>query len=153
MKRWLAAVAAAVGLAVVTVSPAPAAPSSTDAGTGSGYYHTVGSQIVDSTGATVRLTGLNWFGMETDNKTFHGLWSSNPWRSMIDQMASLGYNTVRVPFSDDALEAGAIATSINTNTNPDLIGLSPLQILDKVIDYIGQQGHAGHPRPAPADHG
>ena len=78
--------------------------------------------------------------METDNKTFHGLWSSNPWRSQLDTMASLGYNTLRVPFSDDALKPGAAATSINDYVNPDLIGLSPLQILDKVIDYAGTKG-------------
>jgi endoglucanase len=55
-------------------------------------------------------------------------------------MAQLGYNTIRVPYSDDALKPGAQATSINTSTNPDLIGLSPLQILDKVVDYAGSKG-------------
>ncbi|EWM10437.1 cellulase family glycosylhydrolase [Kutzneria sp. 744] len=139
MKRWLAAVAAAVGLAVVTVSPAPAAPSSTDAGTGSGYYHTVGSQIVDSTGAPVRMTGLNWFGAETANYTFHGLWSRN-YKDMVDQMASLGYNTVRVPYSDQLFDPGSTPNSIDANSNPELIGLSGIQVLDKVIDYIGRKG-------------
>ena len=109
-------------------------------GTGTGYLSTRGSQIVDSTGATVRLTGLNWFGMETDNKTFHGLWAGVTWKSMIDHMAQLGYNTIRVPYSDDALKPGAQATSINTNTNPDLVGLSPLQILDRVVQYAGSKG-------------
>ena len=109
-------------------------------GTGTGYLHTNGNKIVDSTGATVRLTGINWFGMETDNKTFHGLWSSNPWRGQLDTMAWLGYNTLRVPVLDDALKPGATATGINTYINPDLVGLSPLQILDKVIDYAGSKG-------------
>src|SRR5918992_1521956 len=95
---------------------------------------------VDSTGATVRLTGINWFGMETDNKTFHGLWSNNPWRNQVDKMASLGYNTLRIPFSNDALRPGAVATGINDFVNPDLVGNSPLQILDKVIDYAGSKG-------------
>lgn len=128
------AAAVAATVLVVTGSPANAA------GTGTGYLHTSGNKIVDSTGATVRLTGINWFGMETDNKTFHGLWANNPWKSQLDLMASLGYNTIRVPFSDDALKPGAQATSVNTYSNPDLIGLSPLQILDKVVDYAGQKG-------------
>jgi endoglucanase len=110
------------------------------AGTGTGYLHTSGSKIVDSTGATVRLTGINWFGMETDNHTFHGLWAQVTWRSMIDHMAQLGYNTIRVPYTGDSLRAGAQATSINTNTNPDLVGMSPLQILDQVVDYAGSKG-------------
>jgi endoglucanase len=137
MYRRFALVAAAAGVLVaglVGVLPAQAA------GTGSGYLHTSGNKIVDSAGATVRLTGINWFGMETDNKTFHGLWSSNPWRGQLDTMARLGYNTLRVPFSDDALKAGATATGINDYVNPDLVGLSPLQILDKVIEYAGTKG-------------
>jgi len=131
----LAAVAAMVTAMLVVTSPPALA-----AGTGSGYLHTSGNKIVDSTGATVRLTGINWFGMETDNKTFHGLWASVTWKSMIDHMAQLGYNTIRVPYSDDALKSGAAATGINDFVNPDLVGLSPLAILDRVIDYAGTKG-------------
>jgi len=130
--------AAAAALIGITVTAGPAAA----AGTGTGYLHTSGNKIVDSTGATVRLTGINWFGMETDNRTFHGLWANPPatWRGQIDRMASLGFNTLRIPYSGDALRPGATATSINDFTNPDLVGLSPLQILDNVINYSGTKG-------------
>jgi endoglucanase len=128
--------AAAAAFVVVTAAATPASA----AGTGTGYLHTSGNKIVDSTGAAVRLTGLNWFGMETDNHTFHGLWANVTWRSMMDHMAQLGYNTIRVPFTGDSLASGAQATSINTYINPDLVGLSPLQILDQVVAYAGQLG-------------
>ncbi|MEU6723219.1 cellulase family glycosylhydrolase [Nonomuraea wenchangensis] len=134
------ALAALVAGAAVTVALTTAAPAGAAAGTGTGYLRTSGNKIVDSTGATVRLTGINWFGMETDNKTFHGLWSSNPWKSQIDLMARLGYNTLRVPYSNDALKPGAAATGVNDYVNPDLVGLSPMQILDKVVDYAGSKG-------------
>lgn len=146
LHRWrqttagVLAAAVTVATAFVLLVGAPPAHASTAPGTGVGYLHTNGNQIVDSTGATVRLTGVNWFGMETDNHTFHGLWANVTWKSMIDHMAQLGFNTIRVPFAGDALAAGAQATSINTNTNPDLVGLSPLQILDKVVAYAGQKG-------------
>jgi endoglucanase len=126
--------------AATTVTMATTTQRAYAAGAGTGFLSASGAHLVDSTGATVRLTGLNWFGMETDNKTFHGLWAGVTWRSMMDHMAQLGYNTIRIPYSDDALKAGAQATSVNTNTNPDLVGLTPLQILDKVIDYAGQKG-------------
>jgi len=146
-RRRLAALGAALATAtavctatmiapVMTAAPARAA----SAGTGTGYLHTSGSKILDSTGATVRLTGLNWFGMETDNKTFHGLWASVTWKDQLDHMAQLGYNTIRVPFSGDALKSGAKATGINDYVNPDLIGLSPLEILDRVVDHAGRKG-------------
>jgi endoglucanase len=132
------ATAAAAFLVAITLAPAPAVA----AGTGTGYLRTNGNRIVDATGATVRLTGINWFGMETDNRTFHGLWANAPatWRGQIDRMASLGFNTLRIPYSGDALRPGATATSINSFTNPDLVGLSPLQILDNVINYAGSRG-------------
>src|SRR3954453_21315847 len=120
-RRVALATAAAGPLVAGGIAPLPAASAATG-GTGAGYLHTSGNKIVDSTGATVRLTGLNWFGMETDNKTFHGLWAGQSWKQMIDHMAQLGYNTVRIPFSDDSLKPGAVATSVNTSTNPDLVG-------------------------------
>jgi endoglucanase len=143
MRTRLLAVATALTLGAAGIVAAvgmTGTASAATGGTGTGYLSTNGSQIVDATGAPVRLTGLNWFGMETDNKTFHGLWASVSWRSMMDHMAQLGYNTIRVPYSDDDFKSGAQATSINTATNPDLIGLTPLQILDKVVDYAGQKG-------------
>jgi endoglucanase len=85
------------------------------------------------------MTGLNWFGAETGNYTFHGLWSRN-YKDMVDQMASLGYNTVRVPYSNQLFDPGSTPNSIDANSNPDLMGLSGIQILDKVIGYIASKG-------------
>jgi len=137
-----AALAAGVLTAGTGLTASGAGAAATAAGTGTGYLHTSGSQILDSTGATVRLTGLNWFGMETDNQTFHGLWAGRPatWTQQIDHMASLGYNTIRVPYTGSSIAPGATASGVNTDTNADLIGLSPLQILDKVVAYAGSKG-------------
>jgi endoglucanase len=126
----------AVVVSTVTAQPALAA------GTGTGFLHTSGNKIVDSTGATVRLTGINWFGMETDNHTFHGLWAGRPatWTQQLTHMAQLGFNTIRVPYTGVSLQSGTQATSVNTDSNPDLVGLSPLQILDKVVNFAGSLG-------------
>jgi endoglucanase len=134
------AVTAAAGLAATLLAAGPA--SAQTSGTGTGYLHTDGNRIEDATGAPVRLTGINWFGMETDNHTFHGLWANPPatWRGQIEKMADLGFNTIRVPYTGDSLRPGAQATSINSFTNPDLVGLHPLEILDRVIDHAGSLG-------------
>ncbi|GAA3288179.1 cellulase family glycosylhydrolase [Dactylosporangium vinaceum] len=141
MRRLWAAVAASSMALVgaVAVIGLNSTASAATGGTGTGYLSTQGAQLIDATGTKVRLTGLNWFGMETDNKTFHGLWA-RPWKDTLDQMASLGYNTIRVPFSEDALKPGAQANSVDGYSNADLVGLTPLQILDKVIDYAGSKG-------------
>jgi endoglucanase len=137
----LAAAVVTAGVLAGAAATSPPAAAASGAGTGTGWLHTDGNKIVDSAGATVRLTGLNWFGMETGTQTFDGLWAAKPatWTQQLDHMASLGYNTIRVPYTGSALSAGAVS-GVNTDTNPDLLGLTPLQILDKVIDHAGRKG-------------
>lgn len=107
--------------------------------TGAGYLSTSGNQIVDASGNTVRITGINWFGFETGNRVVHGLWARG-YKSVLDQIKSLGFNTLRIPYSNAMLRAGAATSSINFALNPDLQGLTPLQCLDKVVEYCGQIG-------------
>jgi endoglucanase len=114
----------------VQVQPAQASP---------GYLRTSGNKIVDSSGATVGLSGLNWFGFETDTNAPHGLWARN-WQDMLDQVQQLGYNTLRIPFSNAMLNPGVMPTSIDYHLNPDLRSLSSLQVLDKIIEGAGARG-------------
>ncbi|WUW19191.1 cellulase family glycosylhydrolase [Streptomyces sp. NBC_01465] len=107
---------------------------------GSGYWHTSGRQILDSANQPVRIAGINWFGFETTNLVAHGLWARD-YKSMIDQMKSLGYNTIRLPYSDDIFKSGATPDSINFyQMNSDLQGLNSLQVMDKIVTYAGSVG-------------
>ncbi|MFO0824361.1 MAG: cellulase family glycosylhydrolase [Gemmataceae bacterium] len=105
----------------------------------SGWLHTVGSQIVDSNGTPVRLAGVNWFGFESTNYAPHGLWTRG-YKDMMDQMKSLGFNTIRLPFSNQLFDAGSTPNGIDFNKNPDLVGLNGLQIMDRIVSYAGQIG-------------
>ena len=102
---------------------------------------TSGNQIVDASGQPFRITGVNWFGFETGAHVFHGLWSRG-YKAFLDQVVSepLGFNTLRIPFSNEALRAGATTNGINFFANPELQGLSPLKVLDEVIRYCGTIG-------------
>jgi aryl-phospho-beta-D-glucosidase BglC (GH1 family) len=104
-----------------------------------GYLRTAGAQIVDDHGHAVRLTGLSWFGMETSNYAPHGLWTRSM-ASMLDQIKSLGYNVLRVPYTNQMLDAGATPNGIDFSKNPDLMGLTPIQILDKLVDGAKARG-------------
>ncbi|MGW5196555.1 cellulase family glycosylhydrolase [Streptomyces spiralis] len=145
LRRVLCTAAAAllIPLGVGGGLAAPTAAHAADvtaAAAGAGYWHTSGRQILDAAGNPVRIAGINWFGFETGNHVAHGLWSRD-YKSMIDQMKSLGYNTIRLPYSDDILKAGTTADSINFNgMNTDLQGLTPLQIMDKIVAYAGHDG-------------
>lgn len=128
-----------------TLSFASNAPPGTVALTGIGTgapllrLSTLGSQIVDSAGATVRLKSINWFGAESPNYIPHGIWARR-WSDMLDQIAGLGFNCIRLPFSDDILNGANIPNGIDTSLNADLAALSALEILDMIIDYGGSIG-------------
>jgi endoglucanase len=113
--------------------------SGSDAAGGSGavgFLHTQGNKIVDSRGVQVRLTGVSWFGMETDTFSPHGL-DRRSLGSMLDQIKSLGYNSIRIPFSTQMLDAGSQAKGIDFAQNPSLQNKKPIEILDEVIRQAG----------------
>jgi endoglucanase len=96
------------------------------------YLHTHGTRLENAAGRAVRLTGINWFGLETCAFAPHGLWSRN-WRAMVVQIQHLGFNTIRLPFSSQLLEPQSRPNGIDYTLNPDLKGLSGLQIMDKIV--------------------
>ncbi len=104
-----------------------------------GYLHTSGNQIVDANGQFVRVAGVNWFGMETSNFAPHGLWARG-YQSMMDQMKQLGFNTIRLPYSNQLFDSASTPNGINFALNPDLQGLNGLQIMDKIVAYAGKIG-------------
>jgi endoglucanase len=103
----------------------------------SGYLHTQGSKLVDAAGHEVRLTGLSWFGMETSNYAPHGLWARSL-DALLDQIKSLGYNAIRLPFCSQLFDPGSTPNGIDKS--PDLRGLGGLAIMDKVVAGAGKRG-------------
>ncbi|MFG1424706.1 Calx-beta domain-containing protein [Roseixanthobacter glucoisosaccharinicivorans] len=104
-----------------------------------GWLSTSGNQIVDAAGNAVQIGGVNWFGFESDTMSPHGLWTRS-YQDMMDQMKDLGFNTIRLPFSTDMLHATSPANGIDYAKNPDLAGLAPLQVMDKIVDYADAIG-------------
>lgn len=102
----------------------------------SNYLHTSGNRILDASGRVVGLSGLNWFGFETSSHAPHGLWQRN-WQEMLDQVRHLGYNVIRLPFSNAMLAPGTKPTGINYAENPDLANLTALELMDKIIAGAG----------------
>ncbi|WP_159090520.1 glycoside hydrolase family 5 protein, partial [Xanthomonas fragariae] len=102
-------------------------------------YSISNKKIVDDRGKVVQLKGVNVFGFESGNHVMHGLWARN-WKEMINQMQGLGFNAVRLPFCPATLRASTTPTSIDYGRNPDLQGLTSLQIFDKVINEFNARG-------------
>jgi endoglucanase len=96
-----------------------------------------------------RLTGVNWFGFETSNYVVHGIWTRD-YKSMLQQIADLGFNCIRLPWCNEMI--GKMADSIQINEvgvdaytgeeglNLDLEGLDALGVMDKIIEEAGNRG-------------
>lgn len=106
-----------------------------------GPLSTEGNQIVNREGCAVRIQGVSWFGFESTNYVPHGLWTRS-WQSMMDQIKELGFNTIRIPFCNQMFDANSRPNSINDYENPDLVGLSSIEILDKIVAYADKIGLA-----------
>jgi endoglucanase len=124
------AILLSAGIVVAVAQPATAA--------GEGYWSTSGAKIVDSAGNVVRMTGVNWFGFETSNLMPHGIWSVN-WKALLNRVQNMGLTVIRLPYSDDVM-ANQVVQGVNTAVNSELVGITTLALMDKIIDYCGQLG-------------
>ena len=93
-----------------------------------GWWHTSGNQILDSADSPVRIAGINWYGFETNDAVVHGLYVDD-YKVVIDDIKSLGYNVIRLPYSDQLVQ-----------TEPDA-GVDQLLQLDRP-DQPGPAGSA-----------
>jgi aryl-phospho-beta-D-glucosidase BglC (GH1 family) len=140
MRTMFAALLLAFGLA----TPAVAEPGSL---LPAGWLHTNGNQILGPDNAPVRIAAIGWNGGDGGRHVPEGLYTVN-YRRTMDSMKDLGFNTIRLPWCDQWLGAHANDPlpvfpgnpSIDYKRNPDLRGLTALQINDRIVAYAGQIG-------------
>src|SRR6266513_867610 len=126
--------------AKVSVPAAGNAPAPCQRGHQVGYLSTFHSELVDaSSGCQVSLTGVNWFGFETGTFAPHGLWARN-WQDMLKQIAQTGFNSIRLPYTNQLFDPASIPNGINYQLNPDLKGLQGLTLMDRIIQGAGSLG-------------
>ncbi len=117
------------------------AASSAHAATVKPPLRTSGAKIVDRDGKTVVLQGVNWFGFETSNHVVHGLWSRDLGEVM-GQIRRMGFNTIRLPFSLQALASDAPVNGVDFSNgrNAALRDATPQKAMDVVIDAAARAG-------------
>ncbi len=108
------------------------------------FWHTEGNRILDRKNRPVRISGVNWSGFETREAVPGGL-DSQDYRAILRTIRKNGYNTVRIPFSNEMVEMPSVPDRIRfTNNdgaiNTDLRDLTSLEILDKIVAYSGKIG-------------
>jgi endoglucanase len=101
--------------------------------------HTSGRFIVDSNGTRVRLNGVNWYGAESSDFVVAGLQAASL-QSIVQQIKSLGFNVVRLPWSNELYESNPVVQNYALAANPSLDGEHALTILDQVVSALSGAG-------------
>lgn len=108
------------------------------------YLSVQGNKLIDSNGNVVRLTGVNWFGFETNNLHVHGIWSRDT-KSMLKQIKDQGFNVIRIPWCNKILDPSATILINAYGTDP-YTGVSPMneyestltkpiELLDVIVEW------------------
>ncbi|MHB1856456.1 MAG: glycoside hydrolase family 5 protein [Acidobacteriaceae bacterium] len=101
--------------------------------------HTSGSYIIDRNGSRVRLNAVNWYGAESTDFVVGGLQIASL-QNIVQQIKSLGFNAVRLPWSNQLYESNPVVASYTLSANPTLQGQTALAILDQVVSALTGAG-------------
>lgn len=98
-----------------------------------GWFHTSDVWIEDSHNCKVRLAGVTWYGMQTVNYVPAGL-DFLKYTSILREIKDLGFNSIRIPLTDILVkDNNRIRVGQYIEKNPELKGLHPLQVLDRIV--------------------
>lgn len=96
---------------------------------------------MSASGSPVQLAGVNWGGAQQDEGIPYGL-DKLPAAALADQIAAMGLNHVRVPFSVGMILTNkgnpvtTIAPGARLTANPAMAGLTPWQVLQVLVDEL-----------------
>jgi hypothetical protein len=110
---YVVAAVDAAGASADSAPPVSATPIAPAVVPGAGYWHTSGNKILDSNGTPVRIAGINWHGFETTDYLAHGLYAQD-YKTILNSIESLGYNVIRIPFSNELVENDPVPTNFTT---------------------------------------
>jgi endoglucanase len=103
--------------------------------------HTKGRDVVDQAGRRFKLLSVNWYGASDEFFVPGGLDVQH--RAVIAQtIRMLGFNSVRLPYSDEMVMANPSILPHLVAANPDLIGLHAMDVFEAVVETLTDAGIA-----------
>ena len=96
-------------------------------------------QILNPAGTQFIITGINWYGFETTSYVAHGLYAQD-YTTIVNEIKQYGYNTIRIPFSNQMWESDPIPGSSRVSACPECQGKHSRDILALIINYAGSIG-------------
>jgi endoglucanase len=100
---------------------------------------TKGRWIVDADSNRVRLKSVNWYGINLENEVVAGL-DKNDLTAIVALIKSWGFNSIRLPFSNQMLHRASPVANQLVSANPQLFGKTPLEVMDAVVSALTDAG-------------
>ncbi|HEX4165842.1 MAG TPA: cellulase family glycosylhydrolase [Bryobacteraceae bacterium] len=101
--------------------------------------HTEGRFIVDSANRRFKLNSVAWYGAESTDFVVGGL-QLEPLEAIAHRIRCLGFNSVRLPWSNELYESNPVVLDHALLANPSLQGKRALDIFDRVVDALTAEG-------------
>jgi aryl-phospho-beta-D-glucosidase BglC (GH1 family) len=105
----------------------------------SGGWRTSGNKILDPAGKEFVISGINWYGFETKDFVAHGLWTKD-YKFIVDQIKAYGYNTIRLPFSNEMWQKNPAPGPNSISACPECKGKRARDIMALIVNYAGSIG-------------
>ncbi len=102
-------------------------------------WTTSGVKILNPAGAQYVIAGVNWYGFETKAYVAHGMYAQN-YTTILDEVKQDGYNTVRLPFSNQMWETDPKPGANYISACAQCKGLPSRDIMALIVNYAGSIG-------------
>lgn len=102
---------------------------------------TKGRHIVDATGKRFKLASINWYGASDEHHIPGGLHVQHR-RHIALAIGSMGFNSVRLPYSDEMVRTNPIIAKHLLSANEDLYGMRAVDVYAAVVEALTAVGLA-----------
>ncbi|KAL2270896.1 hypothetical protein VTJ83DRAFT_267 [Remersonia thermophila] len=102
---------------------------------------TKGRDIVDANGRRFKLAAVNWYGASDELFVPGGL-DVRHRNDIARTIRRLGFNTVRMPYSDELVMTNPVVAPHLLDANPDLVGRRALDVFEAVVEALTAHGIA-----------
>jgi len=98
-----------------------------------------GRFVVDAAGNRVRLFSVNWNGAHEEGFVPTGL-DMQPLQAIAVRIRDLGFNSVRLTWSNEMVESNPVVAPERVEANPDLAGLHAMDVFDAAVGALADAG-------------
>ena len=102
---------------------------------------TRGRHVIDTNDRRIKLSSINWYGASDELFVVGGL-DIRHRKDIAKTIRTLGFNSVRLPYSDQLVRDNPIIPMSLLEANKDLFGMTALEVFEAVVNALTDAGIA-----------